>query len=146
MIYVALVYLKYVNNAIFESIYSLGLFMSVAAPARAPLVHDAARVYSSLPLPLSRCEGLIFFPQFLNKSLSLLVECVSVLRQLSETADQTRTVRPAPRALCVLFAISAVHAIIKREHHHAECCMAQWVRTCACVYVCVCVFVFIRLC
>lgn len=58
---------------------------------------------------------------------------MSVLRQLSETADKTRTVRPAARALCVLFAMSAVHAIIKREHHHAECCMAQCVRARVCV-------------
>lgn len=38
---------------------------------------------------------------------------------LSETADQTRTVRPAAGALCVLSAMSAAHAIINREHHHA---------------------------
>jgi len=87
-----------------------------------------------------------FFPQYLNKSLSLLFECVSVLRQLSETAEQTRTVRPAPRALCVLFAKSAVRAIIKREHHHAECCMAQCVRACVRVCVCVCLSLFLSAC
>ncbi len=63
---------------------------------------------------------------------------MSVVRQLSETADQTQTVRPAAGALCVLSAMSAAHAIINREHHHEGCCMAQWVRACVCVCVWVC--------